>query len=104
VARRDRLKIRNWGLVALRVRDHDIRVIHWRWPHEAPPLIAGLSVFGALGCLIAAWLGWRLLRAIKKSGDINSGESTRPQPFRHSAHCIIRPRPICLKNVLCFMP
>jgi ubiquinone biosynthesis protein len=44
------------------------------WSMKAPPLIAGVSVFGALGYLIAAWLGWRLLRAIKKSGDINSGE------------------------------
>jgi ubiquinone biosynthesis protein len=42
------------------------------WSMKAPPLIAGVSVFGAAGYLLAAWLGWRLLRAIKKSGDINS--------------------------------
>jgi ubiquinone biosynthesis protein len=42
------------------------------WSLKAPPVVAGVSVFGALGYLIAAWLGWRLLRAIKKSGDLNS--------------------------------
>jgi ubiquinone biosynthesis protein len=43
------------------------------WSMKAPPTIAGVSAFGAAGYLIAAYLGWRLLRAIKKSGDINSG-------------------------------
>jgi ubiquinone biosynthesis protein len=42
------------------------------WSMKAPPVIAGVSVFGAAGYLFAAYLGWRLLRAIKKSGDINS--------------------------------
>ena len=42
------------------------------WSMKAPPLIAGVSVFGAAGYLIAVYLGWRLLRAIKKSGDIDS--------------------------------
>ena len=42
------------------------------WSMKAPPLIAGVSVFGAAGYLMAAYLGWRLLRAIRKSGDINS--------------------------------
>jgi ubiquinone biosynthesis protein len=42
------------------------------WSMKAPPAIAGVSVFGAAGYLVAAYLGWRLLRAIKKSGDINS--------------------------------
>jgi ubiquinone biosynthesis protein len=42
------------------------------WSMKAPPTIRGVSVFGAAGYLIAAYLGWRLLRAIKKSGDINS--------------------------------
>jgi ubiquinone biosynthesis protein len=42
------------------------------WGMKAPPLIHGVSVFGFGGFLIAAWHGWRLLRAIKKSGDINS--------------------------------
>jgi ubiquinone biosynthesis protein len=39
---------------------------------KAPPVLAGVSVFGAAGYLVAVYLGWRLLRAIKKSGDINS--------------------------------
>lgn len=42
------------------------------WSMKAPPLIADVSVFGAAGFLMAAYLGWRLLRAIKKSGDIDS--------------------------------
>jgi ubiquinone biosynthesis protein len=42
------------------------------WSMKAPPTIGGVSAFGAAGYLIAAYLGWRLLRAIKNSGDINS--------------------------------
>ena len=42
------------------------------WSMKAPPTIGGVSVFGSAGYLIAAYLGWRLLRAIKNSGDINS--------------------------------
>jgi ubiquinone biosynthesis protein len=42
------------------------------WSTKAPPALAGVSVFGGAGYLLAAYLGWRLLRAIKKSGDINS--------------------------------
>jgi len=42
------------------------------WSMKAPPTICGVSVFGAAGYLIAAYFAWRLLRAIKKSGDINS--------------------------------
>ena len=42
------------------------------WSMKAPPTLAGVSVFGGAGYLLAAYLGWRLLRAIKKSGDINS--------------------------------
>ena len=41
------------------------------WSMKAPPLIHGVSVFGLATFLVAAWLGWRLLRAIKKTGDIN---------------------------------
>ncbi|HXP59529.1 MAG TPA: AarF/UbiB family protein [Dongiaceae bacterium] len=44
------------------------------WSMKAPPAISGVSVFGAAGYLTAAYFGWRLLRAIKKSGDINSKE------------------------------
>ena len=42
------------------------------WSLKAPPTIDGVSVFGAAGYVMAAYLGWRLLRAIKKSGDIDS--------------------------------
>ncbi len=42
------------------------------WSAKAPPVVAGISVFGGAGYLLAAYLGWRLLRAIKKSGDITS--------------------------------
>jgi ubiquinone biosynthesis protein len=41
------------------------------WSMKAPPTIAGVSVVGGAGYLLAAYLGWRLLRAIKKSGDID---------------------------------
>jgi ubiquinone biosynthesis protein len=42
------------------------------WSMKAPPTLGGVSVFGSIGCLAAIYLSWRLLRAIKKSGDINS--------------------------------
>jgi ubiquinone biosynthesis protein len=42
------------------------------WSTKAPPTVAGVSLFGAAGYLLALFLGWRLLRAIKKSGDIDS--------------------------------
>jgi hypothetical protein len=32
---------------------------------KAPPMIDGVSVFGATGYLLAAYLVWRLLRVIK---------------------------------------
>jgi ubiquinone biosynthesis protein len=44
------------------------------WSMKAPPLIRGVSVFGSAGYLMAAYFAWRLLRAIKKSGDINSNK------------------------------
>jgi ubiquinone biosynthesis protein len=37
---------------------------------KIPPLIGGVSIIGAGGCIVALWLGLRLLRAVKKSGDI----------------------------------
>lgn len=40
------------------------------WALHAPPLIGGVSVFGLLGYLFAVFLGYRLLRAIPKSGGI----------------------------------
>jgi ubiquinone biosynthesis protein len=42
------------------------------WSTKAPPTIDGVSVVGAAGYLLAIYFGWRLVRAIKKSGDINS--------------------------------
>jgi len=42
------------------------------WSSEAKPLLWGISVFGALGYLVSLYLGWRLLRAIRKSGNIAS--------------------------------
>jgi ubiquinone biosynthesis protein len=42
------------------------------WSMKAPPTLGGVSVFGAAGYVIAAYFGWRLLRAIKRSGDIDS--------------------------------
>jgi ubiquinone biosynthesis protein len=42
------------------------------WSAKAPPTLSGVSVIGGAGYLVAIYLGWRLLRAIKKSGDLNS--------------------------------
>jgi len=44
------------------------------WSMKAPPTIEDISVVGGVGYFIAAYLSWRLLRAIKKSGDINSNK------------------------------
>jgi ubiquinone biosynthesis protein len=42
------------------------------WSLKAPPTVAGVSIIGGAGYLASVYLGWRLLRAIKKSGDLNS--------------------------------
>lgn len=42
------------------------------WSSNAPPLLYGVSVFGAAGYTVSLYLGWRLLRAIRKSGNIQS--------------------------------
>jgi ubiquinone biosynthesis protein len=42
------------------------------WSMKAPPLLGGVSVFGAAGYLLALYLGWRLFRAIRKSGNVDS--------------------------------
>jgi ubiquinone biosynthesis protein len=42
------------------------------WSREAKPLVWGISIFGAMGYLLSLFLGWRLMRAIRKSGNINS--------------------------------
>jgi ubiquinone biosynthesis protein len=45
------------------------------WSMKAAPVVAGVSIFGAAGYLVAVYLGWRLYRAVKKSGDINSRDT-----------------------------
>lgn len=37
------------------------------WSMKAPPVVGGVSVFGAAGYLLAVHLGWRLFRSIKRS-------------------------------------
>ncbi len=44
------------------------------WSMKAAPLLFGVSVFGALGYAVAIRLGWRVLRGIKKSGDVAAKE------------------------------
>lgn len=43
----------------------------WMLSASVPPLIKGVSVLGAGGCVLAAILGVRLMYAIKKSGDLD---------------------------------
>jgi ubiquinone biosynthesis protein len=40
--------------------------------NRVPPVVFDISLFGALGCLGALGLGLRLLRAIKRSGELGS--------------------------------
>ena len=42
------------------------------WSRQAAPLLYDVSVFGALGYAVSLFLGWRLMRAIRKSGNIQS--------------------------------
>ncbi|MCB1225388.1 MAG: phosphotransferase [Verrucomicrobiales bacterium] len=42
------------------------------WSRQAPPLLGGISIVGALGFLVATFLGFRLLAAIRNSGNIRS--------------------------------
>lgn len=42
------------------------------WSMKAPPLLGGVSVFGVVGYLASVHLGWRLLRAIRKSGNVDT--------------------------------
>lgn len=41
------------------------------WSQSAPPLFRGISIPGAAGCLTAVYLGFRLVRAVKRSGNIH---------------------------------
>lgn len=42
------------------------------WSREAAPVIAHIPVLGAIGFAMAIYLGYRLSRAIKDSGDVDS--------------------------------
>lgn len=42
------------------------------WSMKAPPVVWDISVFGAAGYMISLYLGWRLFRAIRKSGSVDS--------------------------------
>lgn len=37
------------------------------WSTAAPPTLRGVSVLGGLGCLVALWMGYRLVRTIRKT-------------------------------------
>ncbi|MFN4261304.1 MAG: ABC1 kinase family protein [Gemmataceae bacterium] len=43
----------------------------WLWSNQVPPLLFGIPVFGAAGCMLSLFLGLRLLWAIKKSGHLD---------------------------------
>ena len=47
------------------------------WAFNAPPLIAGASVFGVIGCVVSALLGFRLFRAIQHSGRLEEYDEGR---------------------------
>ena len=40
------------------------------WAAKAPPLIADISIFGVLGCIVSMVLGFRVFRAIQHSGKL----------------------------------
>ncbi len=42
------------------------------WSRKAAPLFYDVSIFGALGYAVSLFFGWRLMRAIRKSGNIQS--------------------------------
>ncbi len=42
------------------------------WSMKAPPLLGGVSVFGAAGYVASIYLGWKLLRAVKHTGSVES--------------------------------
>jgi len=44
------------------------------WAMKAPPLIADVSIFGAAGYVVSVGLIWRLHRAIKRSGNVDSND------------------------------
>jgi ubiquinone biosynthesis protein len=42
------------------------------WSRAVPPLFYGISVPGAAGCGVAVWLGFQLVKAIRKTGRLHS--------------------------------
>lgn len=40
------------------------------WSMKAPPAVRGVSVIAGVGYLVAIYLGWRLMHAVKESGNI----------------------------------
>ncbi len=44
------------------------------WSQSVSPLFRGVSIPGALGCMSAVYLGYKLIRAVKRSGDIDNRE------------------------------
>ncbi len=44
------------------------------WSTKAAPVVGNISVFGGAGYAVSLYFAWRLLRAIRKSGDIQSKE------------------------------
>jgi ubiquinone biosynthesis protein len=44
------------------------------WAFRAPPVLADISIFGAVGCLASGLLGYHLFRAIQHSGHLEEPE------------------------------
>ncbi len=40
----------------------------WLWSANAPPVVSGVSLPGILGYFLSMFMGWRLFRAIRRSG------------------------------------
>jgi ubiquinone biosynthesis protein len=47
------------------------------WSMKAPPVLGGVSVVGAVGYVFSVYLGWKLLRAIKHSGSVESRDDEK---------------------------
>jgi ubiquinone biosynthesis protein len=47
------------------------------WSRQAPPLIWGISVFGAMGYIVSVWLGLRLILAVRKTGSLQTKDKDR---------------------------
>lgn len=44
------------------------------WSMKAAPIVGNISVFGAAGYVISVYMGWKLLRAIRRSGNVEGKE------------------------------